>query len=73
MALRCKALTWLGQCPEAATTNAKAMCVHEHLREGALCNEHLETKDIAFCIECKEGSDSHDCPLSVVELEVIAT
>lgn len=65
MTRRCKALTWLGQCINDATTYTKAMCVHEHLREGVLCDEHLQTSRHAFCIECKDGPEPHDCPLTV--------
>jgi hypothetical protein len=65
----CNAWTFFGPCPFPADRPATAMCVHEHLRTGELCKDHLELLDGADCRECWEGTDPHRCPLTFADLK----
>lgn len=64
----CHAETFFGPCPFPAECAVTAMCVHEHLRKGALCTDHLKLLDGGDCRECWEGTDPHLCPLTFADL-----
>jgi hypothetical protein len=50
-----------GGCPEPALGYVRVACVHEHVREGFLCDSHIGRMESAFCRICHELG--HDCPL----------
>lgn len=65
----CDAVTLLGPCPFPPERTVTAMCVHEHIREGTLCADHLAAPDGADCRECWECAEPHRCPLTFADRE----
>lgn len=53
-----------GQAPEGQWRRA---CVHEHIRDGFLCGEHVSLPEIAYCKTCHE-IDGHHCPLTLARI-----
>lgn len=53
------------RCPTPPARWMQVGCVHEHVKIGAACREHvqmLEAGDAAlFCTACRTGRDSHIC------------
>jgi len=39
-------------CPVAAAGPYRRMCVHEHLRDGWLCQPHADRAAYGFCLPC---------------------
>lgn len=66
---QCTALTMIGRCREPGIAYVVMTCPHHHLREGLQCAEHLATNEGAGCRACLEAVDSHDCSLSVLEVQ----
>jgi hypothetical protein len=54
-----------GQCPNPPTTGVTVGCVHEHIRPGRVCDEHLQQLNDRemHCYDCFYGDDSHRCPV----------
>lgn len=59
---------WGIECRKPAAGRFRRICVHEHVREGPLCEVHA-TSDLV-CQACwdLDGSLSHECPIDVVKL-----
>jgi hypothetical protein len=45
-------------------------CVHEHIRDGWLCRDHVENSQNGCCRTCDELADglAHDCPISISDV-----
>lgn len=67
MSAQCTAVhPFFGPCAQTGTPRV-AMCVHEHLRDGALCDLHADVFDDegALCKVCANlPTDAHECELS---------
>ena len=48
----------------------RRICVHEHVREGRLCREHVDLAPVGRCLACflLDGDLSHDCPINLAEV-----
>jgi hypothetical protein len=53
-----------GSVPEGQWRRA---CVHEHVRDGFLCEEHAGLPETAYCKTCREF-DGHLCPLTLARI-----
>ena len=53
-----------GRAPEGQYRRA---CVHEHVRDGFLCAEHVALSEIGSCKTCHE-IDGHCCPLTLARV-----
>jgi hypothetical protein len=71
----CEAVNdWLGLnwiCGRSPAVSVRRICVHEHVKEGRLCRDHLNLVAAGLCRTCHElgGSLSHDCPIAVAALD----
>ena len=67
-------IAWLGrmQCGQPAVGHYRCGCVHEHVRDGWLCQDHVDHADAGLCRACNElpGGLSHECPITLQPLEV---
>lgn len=43
-------------------------CIHEHMAEGTICDEHAAINLNWLCNPCKDA-DGHECPLVITEME----
>lgn len=62
-AQRCTMRPHGGICATPATVDVTVGCVHEHVFDGRLCDDHLkELQDgNAHCSRCYLGDDPHKC------------
>ena len=44
-------------------------CVHEHMRDGYVCADHVEMVEYGLCLPCFE-LDGHYCPITLTAVEV---
>jgi hypothetical protein len=53
------------RCTNPPTTRVTVGCVHEHIRPGEPCDEHLQAilAGDTHCYDCYYGDDSHLCAL----------
>jgi len=71
---RCEAIwEFLGieaPCGEPAVGLFRRACIHEHVREGWLCRDHVETPERGLCRDCYDlpGDLSHECPIGLTEV-----
>ena len=58
------------KCGTPAIGPFRRACVHEHIRDGWLCDEHAQTPERGLCRTCHElpGDLSHECPISIAEV-----
>jgi hypothetical protein len=62
----CKARSLGGLCGKPAKHRLTVMCIHEHVRDGFVCTEHMQDWERGhrpFCKECMTGPMPHPCPL----------
>jgi hypothetical protein len=54
-----------GLCGAPAIGRYRQGCVHEHVRERWLCQDHIDKAALGFCGECYDlrGVLEHDCPI----------
>lgn len=59
------------ECGEPAVGRFRRMCVHEHARDGWLCQEHADRQENGYCHTCNNliGDLSHDCPIVIAPLK----
>ena len=75
MTATCEAIwSFLGieaECGEPAVGQFRRICVHEHIRDGWLCQEHGDPSERGVCGTCCTLDDdlAHDCSILVVPLE----
>jgi len=52
-------------CRQPAAGRFRRICVHEHVRDGWLCQDHAETSQNGLCRTCYDlpGDLSHECPI----------
>ena len=71
----CEATSWYAgePCGAPAFGFFRRACVHEHVRDGWLCQHHAEVEQ-PVCLDCSDlgGGLSHECPVILVPLEVAA-
>lgn len=62
-------------CGEPAVGLFRRVCVHEHIRDGWLCQDHVDGTERGFCRTCNDLSDgmAHECPIVLTPLEEVAT
>ena len=53
------------RCPRPATRLVAVGCVHEHVRKGRVCEQHLASieKGRTTCKMCATCDDPHECAL----------
>ena len=72
---KCDAInSWCGSewpCSEPAVGRYRRACVHEHLRDGRLCQGHVDAAAVGLCLPCHElnGTLSHECAITLTLLE----
>lgn len=54
-------------CGAPAAGLYRRACVHEHVRDGWLCERHADLSDLAICKACRDH-DGHCCPLGLVRI-----
>lgn len=58
----CVAETIAGLCQAPAEVLAEALCVHEHVRRGPLCEYHAKDLPRAMCLVCSlSATQPHKC------------
>lgn len=57
-------------CGQATIGRFQRICVHEHVREGWLCQDHAETSRRGLCGTCYDLPDglSHECLINIAEV-----
>lgn len=57
-------------CGRTAAGYFRRACVHEHIRDGWFCQEHLDLSHLGCCRACAEldGGLAHDCPITLMPL-----
>jgi hypothetical protein len=57
-------------CGEPAIGLFRRACVHEHIRDGWVCQGHVDATEHGFCLTCASLGDdmAHDCPISLTEV-----
>lgn len=71
---RCEAINeFLGiewPCGQQPAALYRRICVHEHVRDGLLCAEHVELNARGLCRTCYElpGDLAHECPITIMPL-----
>lgn len=63
-------LLWQLICSEPAAGVWRGACVHEHVVERVLCNEHRPDPGVAGCRACLELG--HECPMTAELVEALA-
>jgi len=63
----------LGACGEPAAGRFRRACVHGHIRDGWMCQGHVDAMGAGLCLACIEldGGLSHECPITVVPLGLV--
>ena len=75
MSETCDAInSWLGSkwpCSEPAVGSYRRACVHEHIRDGRLCQGHVDAAGAGLCLACYQldGNLSHECAVTLTLLE----
>ncbi len=61
-------LTW--PCDQPSIGLYRRICVHEHVRDGRLCQGHADAAAAGLCQTCHDlsGGLGHECPISITEL-----
>lgn len=55
-----------GRCPRPAVMAMVAECAHGHARRPNFCDGHYGVA--IACVECWDGADAHDCPLTFLSV-----
>ena len=57
-------------CGQAAVGRFRRACVHEHVREGWMCEGHADTPENGLCLTCWQlpGDLSHECPITIAQV-----
>jgi predicted nuclease with RNAse H fold len=60
----------LGPCGQTSAGLYRRICVHEHVKDGYLCQEHADRREAGLCRTCYElgGGLSHECAISVAKV-----
>ena len=61
-------IEWLGMtfpCVMPSSGLYRRICVHEHVRNGRLCQQHVDLTPVGRCQTCFDLADglAHDCPI----------
>lgn len=68
---RCESVTRLTreECGTPAIGFFRRACVHEHVRDGWLCEHHADVMQ-PVCLACFNlgGGVSHECPITLIEV-----
>ena len=61
-------LTW--PCNQPSIGLYRRICVHEHVRDGRLCQGHVDRAAAGLCQTCSDlgGGLGHECPISITEV-----
>ena len=54
-------------CGAPAEGQYRRACVHEHVRDGWLCELHATFTEAALCQTCHDF-DGHECPINLVRI-----
>jgi hypothetical protein len=58
----------IGECGDEPAHPVTKGCLHEHIRDGMLCDFHLGNVGTGMCKPCFDA-DGHECPIAVVPRE----
>jgi hypothetical protein len=60
----------LGPCGQPSIGLYRHACVHEHVRDGHLCQGHVDRQKAGLCRTCLGlvGGLSHECPINVTQV-----
>ena len=66
--------SWLGSewpCDQPPVGRYRRACVHEHIRDGLLCQGHVDVAEAGLCAACHQldGNLSHECEITLTPLE----
>lgn len=74
--MTCDAQVHLGAalipCWQPSTGRYRRGCIHEHIRDGGLCQDHVDAAAHGLCRTCYElpRGASHECPILLQPLPV---
>lgn len=60
----------LGPCGQPSAGLYRRICVHEHVKDGRLCQEHAGRQEAGLCRTCFDlgGGLSHECSINVTKV-----
>jgi hypothetical protein len=70
----CGAIGWLPvPCGQPAAGFYRHICVHEHVRDGWLCQGHVDSQASGSCRACAglAGDLAHECPIRLMPIEAV--
>ena len=64
----------VNQCAGTAVGRFRRACVHEHVKDGWMCQEHVDLVEYGLCATCHElpVELSHECPITIEPVQVTA-
>jgi hypothetical protein len=60
----------VGPCGQPSAGVYRRICVHEHVKDGRLCQEHADRPEVGLCRTCYDlaGGLSHECPIGIMKV-----